>query len=108
MKYLIIILFALFISNNLFSQPEGPLLKEKLISPELVKKQTVIKRSFVWIDSQWNFEKDSYKWISGHWLLKKPGYVFINGYWNKKSNGWTWTNGYWKKIDMHKWRKLYS
>ena len=91
-----------------FCSADGPILKEKLTNPEEYKRQTLQKRSFIWIDGQWEVDNNTYKWVSGHWVPKRMGYVFINGTWEKKSNGWTWKEGYWKKINMNKWINLYS
>jgi len=101
----IIVLGSMTISN---AQNEGPILAEKLEMPEKLVKQTLQKRSLIWIDGQWKIENNKYIWVSGHWEAKKIGYVFINGKWIKKSKGWMWTDGYWKKIDLNKWMNLYA
>ena len=101
----IIVLSSITISN---AQTEGPILAEKLEAPEIIVKQTLQKRAYIWIDGQWEVQNDKYIWVSGHWETKKIGYVFVSGKWTKKSKGWTWTNGYWKKIDMNKWLNLYA
>ena len=101
----IIVLCSISISN---AQNNGPVLAEKLEVPEKIVKQTLQKRSLIWIDGQWKVENNKYIWVSGHWETKKIGYVFINGKWNKSSKGWTWTEGYWKKIELNKWMNLYA
>ena len=95
----IIVLCSMSIST---AQNQGPVLAEKLEMPEKIVKQTLQKRSLMWIEGQWTIENNQYIWVSGHWATKKIGYVFINGQWSKKSKGWTWTNGYWKKININK------
>ena len=101
----IIVLCSMSIST---AQNEGPALADKLEMPEKVVKQTLQKRSEIWIDGQWKIENNKYIWVSGHWKTKKIGYVFVNGKWNKSSKGWTWTEGYWKEIELNKWMNLYA
>ena len=84
----------------------GPILLEKLIAPEMNKRQTLQKRAYVWIKGQWEIINNSYAWKSGHWVEKRVGYVFVNGAWEKKAQGWSWKEGYWKKIDISKWYSL--
>jgi hypothetical protein len=101
----IIVLGSMTISN---AQTQGPILAEKLEMPEKLVKQTLQKRSLIWIDGQWKVEDNKYIWVSGHWETKRIGYVFIDGKWKKTSKGWIWTDGYWKKIDLNKWMTLFA
>ena len=101
----IIVLSSMTISN---AQNQGPVLAEKLESPEKIVKQTLQKRSLTWIEGQWKVENNQYIWVSGHWATKKIGYVFVNGKWTKNSKGWMWTEGYWKQIALNKWMNLYA
>ena len=101
----IIVLGSMTISN---AQTQGPVLAEKLEMPEKLVKQTLQKRSLIWIDGQWKVENNKYIWVSGHWETKRIGYVFIDGKWKKTSKGWVWTDGYWKKIDLNKWMTLFA
>ena len=101
----IIVLCSMSIST---AQTQGPVLAEKLEMPEQNVKQTLQKRSLIWIDGQWKVENNKYIWVSGHWKTKKIGYVFVNGKWNKSSKGWVWTDGYWKEIELNKWMNLYA
>ena len=101
----IIVLSSMTISN---AQTQGPVLAEKLEMPEKLVKQTLQKRSLIWIDGQWKIENNQYIWVSGHWETKKIGYIFINGKWEQTSKGWVWEEGYWKKIDFNKWMSLYA
>ena len=101
----IIVLCSTSISN---AQNQGPVLAEKLEMPEKIVKQTLQKRSLMWIEGQWEVENNKYVWVSGHWETKKVGYVFVNGKWTKKAKGWIYTEGYWKKIELNKWMNLYA
>ena len=101
----IIVLCAVSIST---AQNQGPVLAEKLEIPEKIVKQTLQKRSLMWIEGQWKVENNQYIWVSGHWATKKIGYVFVNGKWNQNSKGWMWTEGYWKQIELNKWMNLYA
>ena len=65
------------------AQNQGPVLAEKLEIPEEIVKQTLQKRSLMWIEGQWEIENNQYIWVSGHWATKKIGYVFVNGKWTK-------------------------
>ena len=101
----IIVLSSMTISN---AQNQGPVLAEKLETPEKIVKQTLQKRALIWIDGQWKIDNNKYVWVSGHWKTKKIGYVFVNGQWSENNRGWTWTEGYWKTIDLNKWMILYA
>tara|TARA_B100000902_G_C27120171_1_gene818241 strand:+ start:266 stop:592 length:327 start_codon:yes stop_codon:yes gene_type:complete len=103
------ILVCVFMSTYLFANSsDGLILKEQLTPPVKECKQTLQKRSYIWIKGQWDIINNNYIWVDGHWESKRFGYVFIDGEWNKKSNGWIWKKGYWKKIDMNKWLNLYT
>ena len=110
MKNIISLTTMVFLSLFLFSNAQSTdvVLLKKLENPEQVKKQTLKKRAYIWIDGQWHFQDNKHVWVSGHWVAKKPGYVFVNGEWMRKNNGWVWVEGYWKKIDMKKWLVQYS
>ena len=101
----IIVLCSMSIST---AQNQGPVLAEKLEIPEKIVKQTLQKRSLMWIEGQWKVENNQYIWVSGHWATKKIGYVFVNGKWSQNSKGWMWTEGYWKQIELNKWMNLYA
>ncbi len=108
MKKQLLITAIITILNMSLIQAEGPILKDKLLNPEKIEKQTIQKRSHTWIEAQWKVINNQYQWKSGYWEEKRIGYVFVNGYWDKKTNGWAWKEGYWKKIDLKKWMNLYS
>lgn len=108
MKYHLFCAIIFLFMSNLFAQQQGPIVAEKLIAPVEKIKQTLQKRSFFWIEGQWNIKQGQYVWVDGHWIKKKVGFIFVNGKWVKKSNGWSWEQGYWKKIDINKWKVLYS
>ena len=90
------------------AQNQGPILAEKLDVPEKIVKQTLQKRSLIWIKGQWKIENNQYIWISGHWTQKKIGFVFVDGKWSKKAKGWRWEEGYWKQIGINQWMNLYA
>ncbi|MBF25527.1 MAG: hypothetical protein CMP49_03295 [Flavobacteriales bacterium] len=106
----LLILLLIIISTDVCANPinEGPTLKEQLSPPNQEFKQTLQKRSQIWIKGQWAIVNNTYVWVKGHWETKRAGFVFVDGNWIKKSNGWTWKEGYWKKIDMNKWLNLHT
>ena len=82
--------------------------KDILTPPSKQIKQSIQKRSQVWIPAQWNIENNQHIWTEGHWTDKKTGQVFISGQWQKSKKGFIWKEGYWKKIPMDKWMSIYS
>ena len=102
-------LFTLFftVSTVLLSQSGGPVVKNIIDAP-INYKQTIQKRSHIWIKGQWEIINNQYNWKEGYWAVKKPGFVFVDGYWKKHKNGWQWILGYWKEIDINKWISLNS
>ena len=93
---------------SFLGQQEGPVLPNKLVTPQDVVEQFIKKRSYTWIDGQWKIDGNKYVWIDGHWVPKRIGYHYINGKWIKKDNGWAWLDGYWEPISIKKWKTLYS
>ena len=106
-QFVIIIITTCSMSISI-AQNQGPILVEKLDVPEKIVKQTLQKRSLIWIKGQWKIENNQYVWISGHWTQKKIGFVFVDGKWSKKSKGWIWEEGYWKQIGINQWMNLYA
>jgi hypothetical protein len=82
--------------------------KDILTPPTKQIKQSIQKRSKVWIPAQWNIENNQYVWSEGKWENKKVGQVFISGGWEKAKGGFVWTEGYWKNISINKWMAIYS
>ena len=82
--------------------------KDILTPPSKQIKQSIQKRSQVWIPAQWNIENNQHIWTEGHWTDKKTGQVFISGQWEKSKEGFIWKEGYWKQISMDKWMSIYS
>tara|TARA_B100000902_G_scaffold389625_1_gene437109 strand:+ start:730 stop:1053 length:324 start_codon:yes stop_codon:yes gene_type:complete len=107
MKNYFVNLLILF-SFICFSQQQGPIISQKLETPEKIIKQYIQKRTQTWIEGQWKVENNNYIWMSGHWVQKRIGYHFINGKWMQKENGWAWLNGYWEAVSIKKWKILYS
>ena len=100
--------FFFFIPFLTFSQENQTIVLEIPQPPSEEVRQTIQKRSYVWIPAQWKFEANQYKWVPGFWERKKVGYVFVSGRWIEKSQGYVWKNGYWKKINLNKWMMIYS
>ena len=105
-KFNLIIICLLTFTVNTSAQEL--VLKEKLEPPTIESKQTLQKRSEVWIPGQWIIENNTHKWVNGYWELKKMGQVYICGKWKKIKQGYVWETGYWKSISMNQWISLYS
>ena len=105
-KTILLIIFFTF-NSILFSQSKGPVVENIIDSPRSYR-QTIQKRSHIWVKGQWEIINDQYMWKDGYWVVKKPGFVFVDGYWKKHINGWQWILGYWKEIDINKWLNLHS
>ena len=108
MKKVLLFTTIILLINCIQAKSNGPFLVNKLTPPEKNETQTLQKRSFIWIEGQWETINNEYHWKSGHWTTKRIGYIYINGQWGKKNNGWQWTDGYWQKIDIDKWMTLHG
>ena len=103
-----IAIVCFFIPFLSFSQQDQIIVLEIPQPPIEEFRQTIQKRSYVWIPAQWKFEANQYKWVPGFWERKKIGYVFVSGKWIEKNRGYVWKSGYWKKINLNKWMMIYS
>ena len=106
LKNIVVVYF--FLPFLAFSQQEQIIVLEIPKPPSEEVRQTIQKRSYVWIPAQWKLEEEKYTWVPGFWERKKVGYVFVSGNWIEKGRGYIWKNGYWKKINLNKWMMIYS
>lgn len=58
---------------------------------------THIKRSYIWIEGywKWNRKVGNYLWVNGHLIKNKKGKSWVNGYWKPLNGGWVYSSGKW-------------
>lgn len=63
--------------------------------PVYIKRPTLNRRGFIWIEGYWRWNGHTYIWIDGFWERERHGFHWHDGFWEETPYGFFWVEGYW-------------
>ena len=63
--------------------------------PVYIKKPTLNRKGYFWVNGYWKWNLNTYIWMDGFWERERANFHWHEGYWEISPNGFFWIEGYW-------------
>ena len=71
------------------------IIRTKPNRPVYIKKPTLDRRGYFWINGYWKWNLYTYVWMEGFWERERSNFHWHEGSWEVTTNGFFWIEGYW-------------
>ena len=71
------------------------IIRNKPNRPVYIKRPTLDRRGYFWINGYWKWNLYTYVWMEGFWERDRANFHWHEGSWEVTSNGFFWIEGYW-------------
>ena len=71
------------------------IIRNKPNRPVYIKKPTLDRRGYFWINGYWKWNLYTYVWMEGFWERERSNFHWHEGSWEVTTNGFFWIEGYW-------------